>query len=275
MNHNEKLTNYKNNDMFYERRLSENSANRIIKSHTHEIYEIILLKQGKITYSVEGKNYNLKQNSIIFTRPHKIHSIIIKEDIYERYDLVVDFSFIPKNFYKNIPADLDVINCDGNRYLLDLFEKFDYYIENTKEEVTDRVIKNLVMEILYNINIAAELHQNQNKLSINPIIKAATLYIDQNFTTLQSIDEICNKLFITKSHLHHLFTKHLQTSPKQYIILKRLVLAQNKIRRGAKATEIYQECGFNDYTTFFRSYVKHFGYPPSKESGHKIKLEIK
>ena len=266
---------YKSDVLFYEHRTSYDTEDRVITAHTHESCEIILLKEGRIRYSVEGKNYKLKKNSIIFTRPHQIHSIKVKSGDYERYNIVADLSKIPETLYSEIPADLDVINCDGNRYLLSVFEQLDYYLESGDKQNIDVIVNNLIMEILYNINIEAGQYHRQNFVSINPIIEAATLYIEKNLTTVSGVEEICSNLFITKSHLHHLFTKHLQTSPKQYIAAKRLVLAQNKIRAGAKATEIYQDCGFNDYTTFFRNYVKHFGYPPSGELEHEVKLEIK
>ena len=266
---------YKSDIVFYEHRTSQNEDDILISAHTHESCEIILLKEGKIRYSVEGKNYKLKKNSIIFTRPHQIHSIKVKGGEYERYNIVADLSKIPESLYCEIPADLDVINCDGNRYLLTIFEQLDYYLTSGDKQNIDIIVNNLIMEILYNLNIEAGQYHRQNFVSINPIIEAATLYIENNLLTVSGVEEICESLFITKSHLHHLFTKHLQTSPKQYIVAKRLVLAQNKIRAGAKATEIYQDCGFNDYTTFFRNYVKHFGYPPSGESEHEVKLEIK
>lgn len=275
MSRSEIYSTYKNSILFYEHRTSYDVENTIIAAHTHESYEIILLKEGKIKYSVEGKNYKLKKNSIIFTRPHQIHSIKVRSNEYERYNIAADFTKLPASFYDEIPADLDVINCDGNRYLLSVFEQLDYYLNNGDRQNIDIIVNNLIMEILYNMNIEAGQYHRQNFVSINPIIEAATLYIEQNLTTVEGVEEICNNLFITKSHLHHLFTKHLQTSPKQYITAKRLGLAQNKIRAGAKATDIYQGCGFNDYTTFFRNYVKHFGYSPSSEAEHEVKLEIK
>lgn len=275
MSQSQVISTYKSDVLFYEHRKSYDDEDRIITAHTHESCEIILLKEGKIRYSVEGKNYKLKKNSIVFTRPHQIHSIKVRGGDYERYNIVADLTKIPETLYTELPADLDVINCDGNRYLLSIFEQLDYYLGNGDKQNIDIIVNNLIMEILYNLNIEAGQYHRQNFVSINPIIEAATLYIENNLTTVNGVEEICNNLFITKSHLHHLFTKHLQTSPKQYIAAKRLVLAQNKIRAGAKATEIYQDCGFNDYTTFFRNYVKHFGYPPSGELEHEVKLEIK
>jgi AraC-like DNA-binding protein len=82
--------------------------------------------------------------------------------------------------------------------------------------------------------------------------------------TLQGLDEICNELFITKSHLHHLFMEQMGVSPKKYVMEKRLELAHRELTLGAKATEIYAACGFADYSSFFRAYKKHFGHSPAQ-----------
>ena len=63
-------------------------------------------------------------------------------------------------------------------------------------------------------------------------------------------------------------------SPKQYIISKRLAKARKMIRRGERPTAVSAECGFGDYTTFFRNYKKYFGYSPSLESETEASLDF-
>jgi len=58
----------------------------------------------------------------------------------------------------------------------------------------------------------------------------------------------------------------MQISPKRYITAKRLALAQREICSGGKPTEVCLECGFADYSAFYRAYVAHFGKKPSDKS---------
>jgi AraC-like DNA-binding protein len=92
--------------------------------------------------------------------------------------------------------------------------------------------------------------------------------------TLDGIDEICNELFITKSHLHHLFMKHLNITPKKYITSKRLAMAQREISFGAKPTDVYVKCGFSDYSTFYRAYKNQFGRPPSEKGDNEHTIVV-
>ena len=48
----------------------------------------------------------------------------------------------------------------------------------------------------------------------------------------------------------------------QYLTKKRLVLAKNLLRKGIPIHNIYQECGFQDYTSFFRTFKKEYGITP-------------
>ena len=53
---------------------------------THDIFEIIYIKKGSVTYVVEGKSYQVGKNSIIFTRPGMMHTIYFNDySIYDRY----------------------------------------------------------------------------------------------------------------------------------------------------------------------------------------------
>ena len=106
-------------------------------------------------------------------------------------------------------------------------------------------------------------------------IDKAIEYIEKNITQNFTLETLCNQLYINKSHLHRLFLKHLQITPKKYITSKRLEFAQKLLRRGAKPIDVYLYCGFSEYSTFFRDYKKHFGYSPSQEADKKIKREIR
>lgn len=234
--------------------------------HTHEVCELLLFKSGTASYIVEGKSYPLQKNSLIITRPACIHAIRIEGDEpYERYNLLFDPSKLLPGVFEAIPKKLDVLHLDSGHIIVGLFQKMDLYFQQLSDAEFDRVLSLLIEEIFFNIRLAAEQYAEQGAVSSNPLIQQAIAYIEENITTLSDIDEICCALFITKSHLHHLFARHMQITPKKYIISKRLSLAQQAIRAGSKPTEVYLQYGFNNYATFFRDYKRYFGHCPSDE----------
>jgi AraC-like DNA-binding protein len=123
----------------------------------------------------------------------------------------------------------------------------------------------LIEELFYALNLENVENAREMK-EINPILSGALKYINDNLFTLKGISEVTDALFVTESYLHRLFKSELHKSPKKYINDKRLLAAQSLIQMGEKPTEIYERCGFSDYTSFYRNYKEHFGYSPSKES---------
>ena len=52
----------------------------------------------------------------------------------------------------------------------------------------------------------------------------------------------------------------------EYITAKRLALAREKMLSGMTALRIAEECGFGDYSSFYRAYVRHYGHSPRENS---------
>lgn len=48
----------------------------------------------------------------------------------------------------------------------------------------------------------------------------------------------------------------------QYVRNKKVLYAQNLIKSGIRPTKAYTMAGFEDYTTFYRSYKLFFGHSP-------------
>lgn len=236
--------------------------------HIHDVCELLFLKKGSPKYQVEGKHYKLSKNTLVFSRPGDRHKIYFDESgTYERYNILYDEKKIPFDLYTKVPSKLDIINFDGNSVVCDLFKKADYYCEHFSGDKLGRLMIGIVEEIFFNISIAVDenLTEDHSSASANPFITAALSYIEENLTSNITIDTICDELYITKSHLHHLFINHLQISPKKYILSKRLNLAKKAIRAGQKPIEACMHSGFSDYSTFYRDYKNYFGHCPSEE----------
>ena len=73
------------------------------------------------------------------------------------------------------------------------------------------------------------------------------------------------KEYISKSYLHYIFENQLNITPKKYILSKKLLHAQQDIRNGDNPTQVYSNYGFLNYSSFYRAYIKRFGYSPSNE----------
>jgi len=242
----------------------------VIESHCHDAFEIIYLKKGDLTYNLEGKKYHLRNNSLIITRPFLAHSITVNSPVYERYDFIFENNIIKDSVVNKLPANIDVVNLNDYPEITTIFTKTDRYFQHFRDDELKEILSDTVKELFYNIIMISGDFTENSKYSSNPVIASAVNFISSNLSSPFTIEDVCKTLFISKSYLHRLFLQHMQITPQKYITEKRLLMAQKEIRTMKKPTDIFETCGFSDYSSFYRAYKKYFGYPPSEELNHEI-----
>jgi len=255
----------KTRDLYFKHQITKCPNCNAFAMHTHNMYELLYFVSGNATFVIEDRRYKLKKGDLLLIRPMKYHFIQIdaSED-YERYDILFDERVLDITNTHLVGDGVDVINISSNSIAEALFKKLDYYSSKLAEESFYQVTLLLIKELFFNLSIKDERHAHDME-GANPIISDALKYINDNLFTLKNISEISEHLFITESYLFRLFKQELKKSPRKYIKDKRLLAAQSLIQMGEKPTEIFERCGFGDYSSFYRNYKDYFGYPPSNE----------
>ncbi len=241
------------------------------QKHSHNTYEIIFFEKGDATYVIEDKSYQLKRGDLVFIRPIKYHYIELKgTSEYSRFNVAFSKSFLDEKLPESIPDSLEIINCPKDSLIAELFARMEYYENNYDKESFVVLLRCLITELLYNMrNVKNDL--SGKSAGFSPFITEAIDYINARLFTLESIREVSDSLYVSEQYLFRQFQTQLKISPKKYINSKRLLYAQDMIRRGMKPTEIYLNCGFESYPGFYKQYVKTFGYPPSQEKNVTLK----
>ena len=232
--------------------------------HTHKGYELLLLKKGDASYSVQSETYPLRKNALVITRPGQSHRVSVhSDDTYDRYNLIFFPEMFPKELLAKIPEDLHILQFDGNNLVTGLFEKMDYYCHNLSEEYLPRAMEALTEELLWNILLQSDRQKKDCPDTCHPLTRSALEFMDQQLFEIDTITQVCESLGISKSYLHQLFREDLSSTPKAYLNRRRLELARQEILLGAKVSYLCNICGFSDYSSFYRAYKKHFGYAPT------------
>ena len=248
----------------------ENPPLNLYEIHTHRFYELIYILDGDVTHAVEDKRYNLRRGDLVIIRPFQSHRIEINSNAkYERYNVLFDGEAfgIANDF---LPPRLDVIHLKKGETIYENFKRLNVYSSIMPDDFFFDVAPSLVKEIFFNITSSKESFEFNEASTVSPVLSTALAYISENLNTVKDISEISNAVFITESYLYRLFKNELRTSPKKYILQKRLLYADSLILSGRRPTEIFAECGFGDYATFYRNYVAAFGHSPSERDKRKI-----
>ncbi len=100
-------------------------------------------------------------------------------------------------------------------------------------------------------------------------------YIEGHYTAPISVEELSRAMYVSPSTLFQCFKKELGISLHRYISEKRLVLAKKMIVGGEPPTVVYKDCGFSDYSAFYKAYRKMFAVSPSDDKGTPDNAEKK
>ena len=258
---------FSNQDLLYDHRIFHFPPPSLIALHTHECYELLYFVHGNVSYYIDGHFYRLRPHDLILTRPSQPHQIVLDENTeYERYLLQFNERIVPSALLSRLPRDKHIISTEDVPLIFQSFQRTDAYCAKLDVAVLDHLFSALVCEILSNILMDERPDDLSDTLTAHPTLDRALSYIDQNLHHSLTVEHLCRELYVTKGHLHHLFLKHLKTTPRRYIVEKRLFRARRELRQGKPPMLVAQECGFSDYTSFYRNYKFVFGYPPSEET---------
>lgn len=235
--------------------------------HCHTYYEIYYLKNGQVNYLIEGKSYKPQPDSMLLIAPNVFHGFMnMGSDIYERYCI----HFLPEAVAQNCREEL-----------LKSFYADNVYYTNISSSATSAFIEQIfsgakmtktVMNEVVNARIVSLLGQihdinplgNETHQSSKQHFNAADIiaYINANLTGEISLESICRHFYISKNHLNRIFSAATGTTVANYINIKRTTLVQQYVLDGQNISEAAYNCGFKDYSTFYRSYKKIYGAAP-------------
>lgn len=252
--------------------VDEEPSSEDFSSHIHDDYELFCLVKGSVDYMVEGKPYKLVPGAIMLMRSSETHNLVVnKRTEYERYVLNFKPSFILGNGFsreilapyrerglgeKNMYLPTDFDGTPIQAYLERAFAQKEYLSEKT---VALSALSAMLCEINVAFNCEKEPQGSQNELQAELIA-----YVNENLTGELTIESISNHFHMSTSQICRIFKSATQTSVHNYITTKRLILFNKKVAKGKGVIEACHECGFRDYSSFYRLYKKRFGKAPKK-----------
>lgn len=231
------------------------------KPHKHEdTYELFYFISGDANFNIDGKQIELRNGFLLLIKPGIVHNLILKSNKpYERITIRFADHEIPRQIRAEL-KDTDDSFFVRNTQLSDELMRLDVHYSSMDEDWILYTFRNSLNVILsYLVNYHAIEKPEYAPEDIKNILE----YLDDNLFSIDSISTICNDLHMSRSALCKKFTDGYGIPIMTYVRVKRCLHASTLIDKGAKPTEIYKECGFNDYPSFYRAYKKYLRRPPS------------
>ena len=106
-------------------------------------------------------------------------------------------------------------------------------------------------------NIKVEMGRNE---SLQQIMEET----NKNIVNIQNVRDIAALTHFSTSYIHQTFKKHLNITPHQYVLMKKMSLAKEFLAKGETVSEACFNAGFDNYAYFITCFKKIFGVTPGK-----------
>ncbi len=233
---------------------------RVTPKRRVSMFEIELpIEKGGMLH-VDGKDYDISVNTLICAKPGCLRN--------------TTFPF--KCYYLHLDADGDIATCLSDMPAVFITKKREKYIKlfremilkyNSAEVYSDILANAKMMELLYAILKEGAKYREETGANIrcNPIISDALKYIDENFASKSTLDELSKQVNLSPIYFHKLFKTSVGETPYQYVLKKRLKKAVGMLMTGeGSLTDIAFDCGFSSQSYFNYVFKKEFGKTPGE-----------
>ena len=222
-----------------------------------QCYMFVLVNEGEATFYHKNGEIPLRAHDLLVMCPgEKIH-----------YKAHTPWSIQWAGIYgKTVEKYMKQLKIDGDNPIVHI----DKYYE--MEQLLDEMYRLFDLrfeyanceEISLMYKFFALLFQNSGQKTCIDIARSAKIIIDYNFDEDISIQNIAKSLFVSTAYLTRIFTEKYRTSPKEYMLAKRIAYARKLLlETEATITEIANSVGYADPLYFSRIFKEKEGVSPS------------
>lgn len=248
-----------------------------IEPHYHEFYEILYFISGHVNYIIGDKIYHLQNDDLLMIPPNILHNPIF-EDFqvpYERYVLWISRQTLEEILSIDHELQNLLTNTEFSHYLLrkrsvswgnfrSIFTSLEDAMHE-KKPLYHAQIKAFILHIFIEYDQALLAGSTTIQTGVRDNLLTNVLhYIQSHITGDLSLDTISREFIVDKFNFSHLFKEKMGISYYQYVLQQRLLLGKNLLLEGIPANKVCFQCGFNDYSSFFRAFRKEYEVSPTQ-----------
>ena len=228
----------------------------------HPYHEIVLFMGGNAEFISDRIRTKLSPDTLAIIPKESYHQFNIHGNENDYVRCVFNF-YDNADWYELIKNTMkDVFITNPSREIRYLFSKANLL---TKKDMLDTARQTLLNSILPLLLTEIPVSFKESTTPKSQSVSKSITYINNNIYKQFTVSEIAKELNISTSTLEHSFRKEMNIPIYRYILEKKLILVQNKIQNGELITKAALECGFKDYSGFYKQYKKMFGISPSEK----------
>lgn len=250
--------------------------------HWHDELEFVIITEGGVQVRIAGAEFPLSAGEGYFANSAVLHAETLRTPTGHQHAMVFDPGLLagrqelawktcvepilgkPDLPFVRLTSDLpwqkEILRLADAAWDAGAYEKKDYPLHV-------RHCLSLAFSLLVDHapGLEAEVRYTEKNRRDELRIKKALVYLEQNYDSSVTIEDIAASANLGVSSCLRLFHRTLGTTPVRYLVKLRLRKAAELLKRGEAKTiaEIAYACGFSDASYFNRCFRKEYGKTPS------------
>jgi len=235
--------------------------------HTHDFYEFVIVKEGRLKQTVNSKVEELEKYTLCLIKPDDIHSISnpSKNEDLKIYNFAITTEIIHKTIkFLNIKLQKDILEkvktpIEEWNYILHKISELQKIHNSNNVKFINLVVNNLILNLL--TILFSKDDSVENSLPIWLINVYKKMYEKKNFIEgLPKFIELSEK---TQEHLNRSMKKYYNQTPTAFINSLRLQFAAQLLTTTENSIiSIIYDSGFENISHFSKLFKKQFGITP-------------
>ena len=232
------------------------------KWQEHSFYEIMMLDEGEIEYAVESKRYVMRRGDVLLVSAGSYH---LEKSIIKAPVSLYCLGFFPDNIgCSELCSEIfergRLISLGEDSAFTSLLASARGKLSKSKSNAPEfiKALSEAAVMILGDLDASEDRGEEIKNVTVRRVID----YVNKNLTSINSCEDISRAMFFSSSYVRAIFKREMGIGIMEYVRKKRILFAHRRMKHGEKPTEIYAECGFSNYPSFYRAYLDYFGYSP-------------
>ncbi|MGN1369114.1 MAG: helix-turn-helix domain-containing protein [Aristaeellaceae bacterium] len=245
--------------------------------HCHDFYEFYIHFQGAKHYCIDNQVYPLDSCHLMVIPPFRMHGLICDHvpQNYERCFLYmspgmmkvcgagqIDLEHFFSTHVRSGHHQFRMTEAEGEE-CKQLLQSLKQSQDDTSSLGRFSNFTKLLQFITIITRVMHRSHDSIEPIVLNEAMQEILTYVNQNYTTNIKLEHLARKFGVSVSFLSHQFVKYTGRSVYDYVLYRRVLLAKEMIRSTAPLNEVAFHCGFNDYSSFLRTFTRIAGMSPS------------
>ncbi|MBP8990027.1 MAG: helix-turn-helix transcriptional regulator, partial [Clostridia bacterium] len=250
------------------------------------MYELYFFISGSGEYYIEGSRVHLRPYTLILMKPASYHYFhVTGASPYERCALhfhpnilpEADRCFLLSPFEQNTahPTSPCVLTIFRYPDLITAFKRLDHACLLPEDEcrpMSEAILVEMLTLIIGCLRRPGQMEEPLQHLVTRTLVSDVVDYLNANLSERFTLDDLASTFYVSKYHLCRTFKRTTGTTVLEYLTQKRVLLAQTYLEQGMPPSMVASQCGFGDYSTFYRAYRRIAGEAPSQTRSDAVSL---